>query len=249
MALNPITPAFDTSWPERIAAAAVTQMTARGELIDPTNFTATPYDVDTGTGGVRTYIPVYSGIARVQQLKAERSTADNAGNPTTIRDFLVQIPLDGYAGKILPGWWWKTTDGGRDTTLLDYQLVVKSAPNSSLAAVRTIMCVANPETSPNWGATTAITGTITDIDGPLGGVTVRAFYADGDYWIFWKSATTNADGSYTISPTAAGTQYVIAYAKDGYISQVYDGVSGSGLNAGDPVAHNATDIDAVLVGV
>lgn len=193
---------------------------------------------------------VWTGQARVASTRTDVGAGGTTStNPTAIKAMRVQIPYDQDFMRVRRGWQVRVTDGGRNARLEEYLFSIESDVNSSHVGSLTFNCTIDVESDPVWGTPTAITGTVEDIDGPLADVTVRAFYDEDGYWILALTDTTDSDGEYELTGTDPLKTYVLAFAKDDYLSEVYNNVTGVDLDLGTPVAHNATAVDVILVAV
>lgn len=127
--------------------AAGMWMNGEIEIINPNGERVTPYDPVSNTGGEETPTIKWRGKARIQQLSATRGA--NIGgqatqNPTLQRTVIFQIPAqieDGYNERIERGWLIRVVDGAEAAYLSGYNFFVDSSINSSLAWLRTVICI------------------------------------------------------------------------------------------------------------
>jgi hypothetical protein len=105
----------------------------------------------------------------------------------------------------------------------------------------TVTCVVDP------AATGSISGTVYDDGGgggPIGGATVTANAGGADY-----TATTAADGTYTIIDVPAGPGYTVTASKAGYISDTEENVTVTVESTTTVNFLLATPVNGVIIGV
>lgn len=110
---------------------------------------ATPYDPITGTGGSTEIRVIWSGKARVQQLRAPRDFVTSYQVNST-RFFRYQLDPGDSVPDLPQGTKSRVLLGGRDEKLESLVFVVNSAINSSHMAVRTVELAANMKPI-TWG--------------------------------------------------------------------------------------------------
>lgn len=239
---------FSVEWAQEVAdvSGLVEYQNAQIEIRDPQLLNRTGNIND---GYIYTGDPVvWSGQARVASTRTDVSAGGTTStNPTSIKAMRVQIPYDKDFQRVKRGWEVRVTDGGRNDRLTEYLFMIESDVNSSQVASLTFNTTVDVESEPQWTEPFFIGGTVSDEDGPLAGVNVRAFFLEEEQWILAMSSITASNGTYRLRGTIPSVSYVINMTKAGYISQVYDNASENDLSLGDPVAYNATGIDAELV--
>lgn len=126
------------SWEDEIAEVAQQFMTATIEVFDVTE-SEDPYDPETGEGGEPVETSLYTGLARVQQIRQPRDISTNTEWGTN-RNFRFQLPyneLDVFS----KGQRIRVLVSDRDASLENLIFVIQSAVNSDHRAVRTIEAV------------------------------------------------------------------------------------------------------------
>lgn len=139
-----------TGWEDEIHDVAIQYMNAKVCFYQERPATV-PYDPITGDGGEDGIDIIWSGKARVQQLRTPREFT-TPYQASASRNFRFQLDPDDSVPWLYEGVKARVTDGGRDDALTSYLFVVNSAINSSHEAVRTIELNSNMRpTVWSWG--------------------------------------------------------------------------------------------------
>lgn len=133
-------------WSDRIKIISDRFKNAQVELRDPSRV-VTVYDPLTATMVQSGDPVVWSGRARIQPVRLAVDTRGGAstGNPSAEVRVRVQIDRDAITERIERGWIVKVTASEYNAQLLDYQLVVDAAVDSSWRASITVECTVDPE--------------------------------------------------------------------------------------------------------
>lgn len=210
------------------------------QIVDP-NVENVEWDVYTNTQQAGTPTVIWSGPARIQHLKSER-TPDAAYSQTAIRGIRIQLPYNAEIGLVRKGLQVVVTDGGSDPVLEQLGFVVQSAINSSYAWGRTIECEVDLKSvaDSTWSS---VAGHVEDEEGnPVVDATVRTFRMVDEMLLLDYETTTDVYGNYEL-PADAGVEITVAVVKNGFFTQYLDGTI-------TPVNHvQTTGIDFVMVAV
>lgn len=111
------------------------------QIVDPNSGSATPYDVDTDTGGTTTPILIREGAARITKVRRPKQINGTAKS-VTASGYRFQMELDPLAPFISEGMIVVVTDGGKEPQLTQLTYVVLASLNESWAALTTIETIA-----------------------------------------------------------------------------------------------------------
>lgn len=128
------------NWEDAIRDAAIQFM--NGTVCFYEEIVAVPYDPITGNGGEVGVDILWSGKARIQQIRSPRQF-DTEYQADASRYFRFQLDPEDNPPQIPFGTKARVLDGGRDADLQSLIYVTNSAINSSHMAVRTVELVSN----------------------------------------------------------------------------------------------------------
>lgn len=133
----PATPS-DSDWPEEILEAALPYFNASISVTEP----STPGTRNPETGVISAGTPgayvITTRPARLQHIRQEVVRADGNG-VTVVHTVIAQVEMQSGDGLVTDGLVLNVLDGGRDTSLTEYNFRTISALGSSHAALRTIV--------------------------------------------------------------------------------------------------------------
>jgi hypothetical protein len=189
------------------------------QIVDP-NVGSVEWNVVTNTKTSGTPTVLWSGYARVQHLRSDR-TPDVGFSQTDIRGVRIQLPLDVELGLIRKGLQVIVTDGGSDPVLEQLGFVIRSSINSSYAWGRTIECDVDLKSISNstWSS---ISGNVKNVGSEnLVNINVRSFHLEDGVWLLDYETTTDTSGNYEL-PADVGVPVIVGVFKSGYVSEYWN---------------------------